>query len=67
MNARGQTYGKCDYDGCPDLMAAQVINGEEGYVSSRELDAFRGTGYVKVYKSDGTTVIGRFAIGIPER
>ena len=29
-------------------------------------DAFEGSGYINVYKSDGTTVIGRFAIGIPD-
>lgn len=66
VNARGQTYGLCDHDGCPDLMAAQVIHGEEGYVHSKEFDAFSGSGYIKVYKSDGTTVIGRFAIGIAD-
>ncbi len=66
VNAHGQTYGLCDYDGCPDLIAAQVINGEEGYVSSEEWNAFEGSGYIKVYKSDGTTVIGRFAIGISD-
>jgi hypothetical protein len=64
LNAHGQTYGKCDYNGCPDLMAAQVINGEEGYIYAKEFGGFKGTGYIKVYESDGTTVVGRFAIGI---
>jgi hypothetical protein len=64
VNAHGQTYGLCDYDGCPDLTAAQVINGEEGYIYDREFAEFEGSGYIKVYKADGTTVIGRFAIGI---
>lgn len=66
VNSSGQTFGLCNHNGCPDLMAAQVINGEEGYISAEESGAFEGTGYIKVYKSDGTTVIGRFAIGIPD-
>jgi len=66
VNARGHTYGKCTTRGCPDLIAAQVVDGEEGYVSDRQWAAFRGTGYIPVYKSDGTTVIGRFAIGIED-
>jgi hypothetical protein len=67
VNAHGQTYGLCNYKGCPNLMAAQELaHGEEGYIYSKEMDAFRGAGYLMVYKSDGTTVIGRFAIGIPD-
>lgn len=65
VNAHGQTYGLCNHNGCPELMAAQELaHGEEGYIYSTE--TIRGTGYLKVYKSDGTTVIGRFAIGIPD-
>jgi hypothetical protein len=64
VNAHGQTFGLCDYKGCPALIAAQVINGEEGYVSAKEWDAFTGIGYIKVYRSDGTTAIGRFGVGI---
>jgi len=66
VNARGQTYGKCTTKGCPDLIAAQVVDGEEGYVSGKQEAAFRGTGYIPVYKSDGATVIGRFSIGIED-
>jgi hypothetical protein len=66
VNAQGKTYGLCDYNGCPDLMAAQVINGEEGYIYAKEFGGFKGSGYIKVYKSDGTMVVGRFAIGIVE-
>lgn len=66
VNARGQTFGKCTAQGCPDLIAAQVVDGEEGYVFSKQWDAFRGTGYIPVYKPDGTTVIGRFSIGIED-
>jgi hypothetical protein len=66
VNSRGQTFGLCNHNGCPDLMAAQVVNGEEAYVNTKEFDTFEGSGYIKVYKSDGTTVVGRFAIGIPD-
>lgn len=65
VNSNGQTFGLCNQNGCPDLMAAQVINGEEAYVNTKEFGAFEGSGYIKVYKSDGMTVVGRFAIGIP--
>jgi hypothetical protein len=64
-NARGQTYGQCDVDGCPDLVHVQGENGKQGYVLDAQWTAFRGTGYLPMYASDGTTVVGRFPIGIP--
>jgi hypothetical protein len=48
-----QTFGKCDYNGCPDLIAVRVINGEEGYISSKEeriLAETGRTGYLNIYK-----------------
>lgn len=64
-NARGQTYGGCNYNGCPDLMGAQATNGKIGFVLSAQEGSFRGSGYIPVYQSDGTTIIGKFSIGIP--
>ena len=63
VNAHGQTYGLCDYTGCPDLGAVRVINGVQGYIYVPTFGGFAAGSYVKVYKSDGTTVIGRFLIG----
>ena len=65
-NARGQTYGQCNVRGCPDLIGAQATNGRLGFVLTAQFDSFQGTGYIPVYESDGTTVIGKFSIGIPE-
>ena len=47
----------------PDLQGAQGTNGKLGYVNVKEWDSYRGTGYVNLYESDGTTVIGKFSIG----
>ncbi len=66
VNERGESYGVCNARGCPDLMAVQVVRGQQGYISAKEETALAqgpGSGYLKVYASDGTTVIGRFAIG----
>jgi hypothetical protein len=64
VNARGQTYGLCNHNGCPDLMAARIIDGQEAYISTKESTALIGSGYLN-YKSDGTTFVGQFPIGIP--
>ena len=64
-NARGQTYGQCNIDGCPQLIGARATNGKDGYVLATQRDTLQATGYIPVYASDGTTVIGRFSIGIP--
>ncbi|MFC4140524.1 MULTISPECIES: hypothetical protein [unclassified Microbacterium] len=65
VNARGETYGVPNDDGIPDLVAAQASNGEIGYTRNSEQSAFEGEGYIKVYESDGETVIGWFPIGDP--
>lgn len=65
VNARGETYGMPNESGIPDLVAAQATNGEVGYTRESETSAFEGEGYVRVYKSDGDTVIGWFPIGDP--
>ncbi|WP_223690462.1 hypothetical protein [Leifsonia poae] len=65
-NAHGQTYGACNINGCPQLIGARATNGEDGFVFTKQFGTFEGTGYIPVYESDGTTVIGRFSIGIPE-
>jgi hypothetical protein len=62
-NAKGQTYGQCNIDGCPDLVGARASNGRIGFVVRAQMDAIKGTGSVPVYQSDGTTVIGKFPIG----
>jgi hypothetical protein len=64
VNANGQTYGADNKkNGMPDLQAAQATNGNVGYIYTKELLAFVGDGYLNVYESDGTTVIGKFPIG----
>jgi len=64
VNANGQTYGTSNKkNGVPDLDAAQATNGNVGYISVKELWALVGDGYINVYESDGTTVIGKFPIG----
>jgi hypothetical protein len=64
VNAHGQTFGAANAkDGFPDLQGAQATNGKLGYISTKEWNAFRGRGYINVYESDGTTVIGKFSIG----
>jgi hypothetical protein len=64
-NAKGQSYGQCNIHGCPQLIGARATNGKDGFVLTSQFDTFQGTGYIPVYTSDGTTVIGRFSIGIP--
>jgi hypothetical protein len=48
----------------PDLQGAQATNGKVGYVYTKQFNSFMGCGYLPVYDSDGTTVIGQFSIGI---
>ncbi|MDR2999078.1 MAG: hypothetical protein LBU78_13270 [Microbacterium sp.] len=62
VNARGETYGVPNDNGMPDLVAAQATNGKIGYTRNSEQSAFEGEGYIKVYESDGETVIGWFPI-----
>jgi hypothetical protein len=65
INAHGQTFGDSNKkDGVPDLLGALGTNGKVGFINSKELDSFEGTGYINVYESDGTTVIGKFPIGL---
>lgn len=65
VNANGETYGVPNDDGSPDLVASQATNGEVGYTRESEMLAFEGEGYIRVYASDGETVIGWFPIGDP--
>lgn len=65
INANGQTYGEPNgVYGMPDLQGAQAANGKVGYVYTKQFNSFMGCGYLPVYDSDGTTVIGQFPIGI---
>lgn len=64
VNAHGQTYGVPNENGVPDLIASQATNGEQGYTLESEMNEFEGEGFINVYRSDGTTVIGKFLIGI---
>jgi len=63
VNESGQTYGVPNYNGMPDLSAAEATNGEVGYILNDELTSFVGEGTINVYESDGVTVIGQFPIG----
>jgi len=63
VNANGQTYGVPNENGVPDLVASMATNGKQGYTSEEEMMAFEGEGFINVYSSDGTTVIGKFPIG----
>lgn len=64
VNAHGQTYGAPNAkNGFPDLRGAQATNGKLGFIYVKEFGAFKGTGCINVYKSDGATVIGKFGIG----
>lgn len=63
VNSNGQTYGVPNDNGVPDLVAAQATNGAQGYYLDAEMMAFEGEGFINVYESDGTTVIGKFPIG----
>jgi len=65
VNADGQTYGEPNgVYGMPDLQGAQATNGKVGFVYTKQFNSFLGCGYLPVYDSDGTTVIGQFSIGI---
>lgn len=66
VNANGQTYGVPNENGVPDLVAALATNGVQGYTLDEEMATFEGEGFINVYKSDGTTVIGQFRIGDKE-
>ncbi|CAL8974572.1 hypothetical protein CELL_01822 [Cellulomonas sp. T2.31MG-18] len=77
VNARGQTFGVSGSapQGDPDLVAVEATNGRSGYAYASELEdpqpsspadagASSGRGRtIPVYESDGTTVIGEFAVG----
>jgi len=64
VNANGQSYGTPNKkNGEPDLEAARATNGNIGYISVKEMRTLIGDGYINVYESDGTTVIGKFPIG----
>lgn len=63
VNDAGQTYGVPNKNGTPDLIAAQATNGAQGYYLDTEMAEFEGEGFINVYESDGTTVIGKFPIG----
>lgn len=65
VNANGETYGVPNDNGMPDLSSAEATNGEIGYIRDTELMGFEGEGYIRVYESDGETVIGWFPIGDP--
>lgn len=64
VNARGQTYGAPNVHGVPDLTPARASNGEWGYVVDDELLAMEQDGFVNVYESDGTTVVGRLVFQV---
>lgn len=65
VNENGQTYGVPNGNGLPDLSPALASNGKVGYIFNREVLTFREgeEGFINVYESDGTTVIGQFFIG----
>lgn len=65
VNKNGQTFGVGHENGLPDLEPALATNGKVGYIFIREEMSFREgeEGFINVYESDGTTVIGQFFIG----
>lgn len=67
VNADGQTYGVPNKNGFPDLVAVDQ-GGQSGYVKSSELNcpqAVPGEDFsLPIYKSDGTTRIGTFIVGV---
>ena len=65
VNANGQTFGVPNENGTPDLSPALATNGKVGYIFNRDvLSLGVGVeGFINVYESDGTTVIGQFFIG----
>lgn len=72
VNAAGETYGSPIEGSVPKLIPAFADEGELGYVRVSELDQQRNlarsstnpnaTFSVKMYQSDGETVIGTFAV-----
>ncbi|NHF61848.1 hypothetical protein [Microcella pacifica] len=66
VNANGQTYGVPNVNGVPDLTPARASNGAWGYVFAEELSAMDQEGFINVYESDGTTIIGQQAFHISE-
>ncbi len=62
VNSHGQTYGAANGHGVPDLSAAEATNGKQGYIFTRQLLAMRHDGFINVYESNGTTIVGRFPI-----
>lgn len=65
VNENGQTYGVPNVNGLPDLSPALASNGKVGYIFNREVLSFREgeEGFMNVYESDGTTVVGQFFVG----
>jgi hypothetical protein len=63
VNANGQTYGVANGRGVPDLSAAETTTGKQGYIFTKQVLAMDHDGFINVYESDGTTVIGKFPIG----
>ncbi|KRC61550.1 hypothetical protein ASE14_11935 [Agromyces sp. Root81] len=66
VNANGQSYGVPNVNGVPDLTPAIASNGEWGYVFSEDVMAMEQEGFINVYESDGTTVVGQQPIQIAE-
>lgn len=66
VNARGQSYGVANAHGIPDLSPAQATNGKRGHIVTKELTAMDQSGYIDVYESDGTTVIGKYRFSLGE-
>lgn len=66
VNVDGQSYGVPNVHGVPDLTPARASNGEWGYVYNKDLLAMDEEGFIAVYKSDGTTVVGQQAFHIEE-
>lgn len=58
VNASGQTYGVENASGHPDLVPATADNGRRGWALLSEYVGAENTATIRVYESDGTTVIG---------
>jgi hypothetical protein len=63
VNENGQTYGEPNVNGLPDLSPALATNGKVGYIFATDLLAPDVGDSINVYESDGTTIVGKFAIG----
>lgn len=68
VNASGQTYGVENASGHPDLVPATADNGRRGWALWSEYIGAENTATIRVYESDGTTVIGhtKVLVGIEE-